>query len=78
MKNFAFIAKLLFGLAPLALFSCNSSQEVVTNDAVPALELQYIDSTVNPGDDFFQFVNGGWLKDNPVPDDKTSWGVFMF
>ncbi len=76
MKNFIFIAKLLLGVLPLVLFSCNSSTEVANNDAVPALELQYIDSTVSPGDDFFQFVNGRWLKENPVPDDKTSWGVF--
>ena len=74
--NFTFLFKLFLGLMAVVLISCNGQQEEKTEDVVAALELQYIDSTVNPGDDFFQFVNGGWLKDNPVPDDKTRWGVF--
>ncbi|PZP45286.1 MAG: M13 family peptidase, partial [Pseudopedobacter saltans] len=34
-----------------------------------------IDSTTIPGDDFFQYANGGWLKRNTIPDDETSWGI---
>ena len=75
--KFTFWGKLFLGLVPALIFACNNSTEVATDiDVVPALEVHYIDSTVNPGDDFYQFVNGGWLKENPVPDDKTSWGAF--
>ncbi|HXB43751.1 MAG TPA: M13 family metallopeptidase, partial [Puia sp.] len=35
-----------------------------------------MDMTVKPGDNFYQYVNGGWLKNNPVPASKTRWGSF--
>ncbi|MBS1778395.1 MAG: M13 family metallopeptidase [Bacteroidetes bacterium] len=33
------------------------------------------DSTVNPADDFFEYTNGGWIKNNPIPGDETGWGI---
>src|ERR1700729_2492554 len=35
-----------------------------------------MDTTCKPCDDFYQFVNGNWLKDNPVPAAFSSWGTF--
>src|SRR5439155_1279947 len=29
-----------------------------------------------PGDDFFRFANGGWLKTTEIPADRTSFGAF--
>ena len=34
-----------------------------------------IDSSVRPGDDFFRYANGAWLKRNPIPPSESSWGV---
>ncbi len=34
-----------------------------------------IDSSVNPGDDFFAFANGAWLKANPIPASESNWGI---
>jgi putative endopeptidase len=34
------------------------------------------DTTVSPGNDFFQYANGGWLKKNPIPADQVRWGSF--
>ncbi|MEO6529215.1 MAG: M13 family metallopeptidase [Gemmatimonadaceae bacterium] len=34
------------------------------------------DRSVRPQDDFFRYVNGGWLKKTPIPDDAASWGTF--
>jgi len=31
---------------------------------------------VRPQDDFFRFVNGGWLKRTEIPQDAASWGAF--
>lgn len=36
-----------------------------------------MDTTVNPGDDFFEYVNGTWIKNNPIPADKNSWSAFQ-
>ncbi len=38
------------------------------------LELQDMDKTVKPGDDFFQYVEGTWLKNHAIPADKTAAG----
>ncbi|HYK46337.1 MAG TPA: M13 family metallopeptidase [Parafilimonas sp.] len=35
-----------------------------------------MDPSVKPGDNFYLYANGGWLKKNPVPASKTRWGSF--
>ncbi|RYY98092.1 MAG: M13 family peptidase [Chitinophagaceae bacterium] len=35
-----------------------------------------MDLTVKPGDNFYYYANGNWLKKNPVPASKTRWGSF--
>src|SRR2546425_697246 len=34
-----------------------------------------IDATVKPGDDFFKYANGAWLRKNPIPPAYSSWGI---
>lgn len=35
-----------------------------------------MDTTIHPGDNFFMYANGAWLKSNPIPGDQTRWGSF--
>jgi len=35
-----------------------------------------MDAAVKPGDDFFAYVNGTWLKNYAIPEDKASYGNF--
>lgn len=35
-----------------------------------------MDLSVKPGDNFYLYANGNWLKNNPVPGSKTRWGSF--
>ena len=35
-----------------------------------------MDTEVRPQDDFYNFVNGTWMKNTEIPDDKTRWGSF--
>ncbi|WP_345254269.1 M13 family metallopeptidase [Flaviaesturariibacter amylovorans] len=35
-----------------------------------------MDLSVKPGDNFYYYANGSWLKKNPVPASKTRWGSF--
>ncbi|KQW00162.1 M13 family metallopeptidase [Rhizobacter sp. Root1221] len=37
----------------------------------------HFDTTVRPQDDLFSAVNGQWLKDTPIPADKSSFGSFI-
>jgi len=41
-----------------------------------ALELTYMDTSVRPQDDFYNYVNGTWMKTAKIPADKPSWGSF--
>jgi putative endopeptidase len=36
-----------------------------------------MDRSTNPAVDFYLFANGQWIKDNPIPPDKSSWGGFQ-
>jgi putative endopeptidase len=40
------------------------------------INLDYLDTSSKPGQDFFRYVNGKWLDTNPIPDDRTRWGSF--
>jgi len=50
--------------------------EEVANSVYETINEDYIDNTVAPQEDFFQYSNGTWLKNNPVPDSESRWGSF--
>jgi putative endopeptidase len=35
-----------------------------------------MDKSVAPGDDFFSYANGTWVKNTPIPPDKARYGLF--
>ena len=45
------------------------------SEAIP-LDPANMDTSVDPGDDFFRFANGHWLVANPVPPEYGRWGAF--
>ena len=40
------------------------------------IDLANMDLSVKPGDDFYLYANGKWIKNNPVPASKTRWSTF--
>ena len=46
-------------------------------DSAPLSGIQAadMDKTVRPQDDLFQYANGTWLKNVPIPPDRSSYGV---
>src|SRR5437762_11121527 len=56
----------------IALLSANTSAQ---NSG--RFDVKRMDTTCKPCDDFYQFVNGNWIKDNPVPPAYSRWGTFQ-
>jgi len=40
------------------------------------VDLAAMDKSVAPGDNFFQYVNGGWMARTEIPADKSNYGSF--
>jgi len=65
-------------LASIAIVACKDKapeQEVVV-EVAKGINIDLMDKTISPNEDFFQFINGSWLKNNTIPDDRTRWGSF--
>ena len=57
--------------------ACKDKAEVAVADTEPhGIILANMDTTVSPKDDFYNYVNGNWMKNNEIPDDQTTWGGF--
>ena len=48
---------------------------VPATTAKPDVIAANIDSSVKPGDDFFSYANGAWLKNHPIPASEAYWGI---
>jgi len=42
----------------------------------PNFDLTAMDKTIDPCVDFYQYACGNWMKNNPIPPDKSAWGRF--
>ena len=61
----------------VSLVSCkNQGADMASNTTVPGIVLENMDPSVNPKDDFYNYVNGSWSKNTKIPDDETRWGGF--
>src|SRR5256885_679917 len=59
--------------------AATTAQAPAKNAAGPSasgLDLEGMDRSVKPGDDFFRFANGGWYDRTEIPPDRAVFGMF--
>ncbi len=66
------IELLMIAMLTVFIQSCNNKEMKKTD----AIDTANMDLTVKPGDDFYEYANGGWIKTHPVPADKSRYGAF--
>ena len=71
----------LLRVAGCAVFVLSTFSAFAQEAAAPAqvnhgIQVQNLDRSVKPGDDFYEFANGDWLKRTEIPPDRGSIGVF--
>jgi putative endopeptidase len=64
----------------IASLLCSASAQQLTAAATskpePALDVTSMDRSVDPCVDFFKYSCGGWIKNNPIPPDQSSWDTY--
>ncbi|MBF9254542.1 M13 family metallopeptidase [Pontibacter sp. 172403-2] len=76
MKNKTFLKRLLVVsplLATTLLAGCHKYEKAAADE--PDLISSNRDTTVAPGDDFFTYANGTWIKNHPIPASESSWSI---
>src|SRR5215216_4382173 len=66
-----FAAAGLVGGPPLSHLSAQTGQP----PSAPGIDVSGMDRSVKPGDDFFDYANGTWLKKTEIPPDKSNYGA---
>lgn len=77
MKKKLLRPALAVAILATATYGCKEKTEVAqTHNEPHGIILADMDTTVSPRMDFYNFVNGNWMKNNEIPDDQTRWGGF--
>jgi putative endopeptidase len=70
----------LLGAALMLTAACNqstTSKPEGKNERTVFFDKAGMDTTVSPGDNFFLYANGSWLKNTEIPASQTGWGSFF-
>ncbi|HEX5001208.1 MAG TPA: M13 family metallopeptidase [Bacteroidia bacterium] len=73
--NFNLALSFLF-LTHQCAFAGNGDAPADKNSAVPGINVKNMDVSIPPGKDFYTYVNGNWIKNNPVPESESRWSSF--
>jgi putative endopeptidase len=69
-----YMRKTTFFVTLAILAACTQKSD--NTETVVAFDTSFIDSTVNPCENFYQYAIGGWRAKNPVPETESRWMAF--
>ena len=76
MKKLAISAVALFVVVACSQTGDKGAGDDVEAPLVSGIDVHYMDRSVKPGDDFFAYVNGAWLDETEIPEDRSTYGGF--
>ncbi|CAA7386672.1 M13 family metallopeptidase [Chryseobacterium fistulae] len=77
MKRITLSLFLLAGICSQSMVSAqNKATKTVMATTDKGLDISLMDKSVRPQDDFYNYVNGSWMKTAKIPADKPTWGSF--
>lgn len=69
--------KLFFSIATFALLiSVLSFKYYFPGNQSKPIDPTTFNTSVKPGDDFYEYINSNWVKANPIPSSRAKWGSF--
>lgn len=79
MRTKLFAAALLGASVLAGPVACNMTEQaaVSTPGTEVGIDVSAMDKAVKPGDDFYAYANGTWMKNTEIPADRSSIGGFL-
>jgi len=76
MKTLKTIVFILLGTVLIISCKQETKDTAIVEEKIPGIVLENMDTSVSPKDDFYNYVNGSWMKNTEIPADRPSWGGF--
>ena len=68
----------ILGVAVILAFGCGEEKKESKTEAKQGkgIDISLMDASVQPCENFYEYVAGTWVKNNPVPDTESRWSSF--